>query len=128
MWKEIPFVAMVVYGVLSNISGRLSDVALNLGASKRQVFLHVLLPLAIPSVITAFIIIFSYSFGAFEVPYLLGATFPKALPVSAYIEYINIDLSNRPYAMVYNIMLMLISLISIWVIQKAIRLVFRCRR
>lgn len=118
-WKEIPFVAMVVYTVLNNISERLSDVALNLGANRRQVFLYIILPLIMPSIFSAFIIIFAFSFGAYEVPFLLGPTSPKALPVKAYVEYTNPNLANRPYAMVINMILTFISIALVWLYFKA---------
>ena len=50
-------------------------------------------------------IIFAFSFGAYEVPFLLGPTTPNALPVKAYIEYSSPELFNRPYAMVINCIL-----------------------
>lgn len=118
VWKEVPFIAMVVYTVLSNVNDKLSEVALNLGANKRQVFWHILMPLIMPSIASAFIIIFAFSFGAFEVPYLLGPTTPKTLPVQAYIEYTNPDLTNRPYAMVINMILAFISFILVWLYHK----------
>lgn len=122
LWKEIPFIAMVVYTVLANINDRLTQVALNLGASKGQIFWHVLLPLAMPSIISSFIIIFAFSFGAYEVPYLLGPTSPKALAVQAYVEYSHPDLANRPYAMAVNSILTIISFILIWIYEKSFRI------
>jgi putative spermidine/putrescine transport system permease protein len=127
LWKEIPFVAMVVYTVLSNINNKLSEVALNLGANKRQVFWYVLLPLIMPSIASSFIIIFAFSFGAFEIPYLLGPTSPKTLPVKAYIEYINSDLSHRPYTMVINMILTFVSVVLIWLYQKTFKMFSRYR-
>ncbi|SHH65596.1 putative spermidine/putrescine transport system permease protein [Sporobacter termitidis DSM 10068] len=102
LWKEIPFVILVVVTVMANINGSLGEAAQNLGASKWKVFINVTLPLCLPSIATSFIIIFAYSFGAYELPFLLGATQPKALPVQAYVEYIYPDLAHRPYAMVLN--------------------------
>jgi len=128
LWKEIPFVAMVVYTILSNINDKLSDVAHNLGANNRQVFFHVLLPLIMPSVFSAFIIIFAFSFGAYELPFLLGPTTPKALPVKAYIEYTNPNLANRPYAMVINIILTFVSLILVWLYNKSFELISKYDR
>lgn len=128
LWKEIPFIAMVVYGVLSNISGQLSEVALNLGANRRQVFRYILLPLIMPIAASAFIIVFAFSFGAFEVPYLLGPTNPKALPVKAYIEYTNPNLTNRPYAMVINMILTFFSIIMVWLYQKSFQAISKFNR
>ena len=50
---------------------------------------------------------------------LLGPTQPKALSVQAFIEYNNPVLANRPYAMVYNILITLIALILTWLYYKA---------
>ncbi len=120
LWKEIPFVAMVVYTFFNNINKSLEEAALNLGASKNQYFWNVLLPLSWPSVFSSFIIIFAFSFGAFEVPYLLGPTWPRTLPVQAFIEYSNPDIFNRPNAMAVNVILILISVILVWIYDKAL--------
>ncbi len=123
IWKEVPFIAMVVYTVLSNISDKLSDAALNLGANRRQVFWKILLPLIMPSILSSYIIIFAFSFGAFEVPYLLGPTSPKTLPVQAYIEYTNPNLAHRPYTMVINMILTFYSIILVWLYSKTFKLI-----
>ncbi|MBS4538044.1 ABC transporter permease subunit [Clostridium sp. D2Q-11] len=128
IWKEIPFIAMVVYTVLKNINDKLRDVALNLGSDKKQVFFHILLPLMMPSIISSFIIVFAFSFGAFEAPYLLGPTSPKALPVKAFIEYNNPDLTNRPYAMVINMILTFFSVMFILIYYKVFNLINRYSR
>lgn len=123
LWKEIPFIAMIVYTVLSNINEKLSEAALNLGANRRQVFFRIILPLIMPSVLSSFIIIFAFSFGAFEVPYLLGPTTPKTLPVKAYIEYTNPDLTHRPYTMVINMILTFYSFLLVWLYSKTFKLI-----
>lgn len=128
LWKEIPFVALTTYTILSKVSNKLSDVAYNLGANKRQVFFHVLLPLIMPSIFSSFIIIFAFSFGAYEVPLLLGPTQPKALAVQAFIEYNNPVLQNRPYAMVINILITSIALILTWLYFKAFRRIYKYTR
>ena len=123
LWKEIPFIAMVVYTVLSNINEKLSEAALNLGANRRQVFFRIIFPLIMPSILSSFIIIFAFSFGAFEVPYLLGPTTPKTLPVKAYIEYTNPDLTHRPYTMVINMILAFYSFLLVWLYSKTFKLI-----
>ncbi|SNS83669.1 putative spermidine/putrescine transport system permease protein [Anaerovirgula multivorans] len=122
VWKGTPFIAMVVYTVLSNMNNRLSEVALNLGATNKQVFWHVLIPLTMPSIFSSFIIIFAFSFGAYEVPFLIGPTAPRALPVQAYAEYMNADLRHRPYTMTINMVLTFISFLCIWIYHKTFKL------
>lgn len=118
IYKGIPFIALTVYNILRSIDSRLEEVAKNLGANKYQVFRFVVLPQIIPSVISSFIIIFAFSFGSFEVPYLIGATNPKALPVNAYINYISLDLGQRPIAMAMNTILTCISFILLILYNK----------
>lgn len=125
IWKEVPYIAMVIYTMLGNINEKLMEVSINLGATKKQTFRYVLLPLAMPSIITSFIIIFAFSFGAFEVPYLLGSTGLKTIAVKAYIEYSKPDLLNRPYTMAINSILTLLSIALIWIYQKTFRLLGR---
>lgn len=111
IYKGIPFIALTVYNILRTLDNKLENVAINLGANKFCVFRFIVLPQIMPTIISSFIIIFAFSFGSFEVPYLIGPTTPKSLPVSAYTNYISLDLSNRPLAMAINTILSIISFI-----------------
>lgn len=117
IWKATPFIAMVVFDILKSVSNRLEEAAYNLGASEWQSFRFVILPLIAPTLLTNFIIIFAFSFGAFEIPYLLGPTSPRALPILSYIEYTNPDLSHRPYTMAINMLLTSICLLMVALIR-----------
>ncbi|GAB6137776.1 ABC transporter permease [Halanaerobaculum tunisiense] len=125
LWKEIPFIALVTYTVLKHINDSFSQVAANLGANARQIFWKIYFPLALPSIGTAFIIVFAFSFGAFEIPYLLGPTYPKTLPVLAYQRYASSDLTQRPYAMVIAITLAAICFGLIYLYKRLFDLVLR---
>lgn len=111
IYKGMPFIAITVYNILKSLDVRLEDVALNLGSNKFQVLKLVIMPQIMPTILSSFIVIFAFSFGSFEVPYLIGATNPKALPVNAYINYINTDLAQRPLSMAMNSILTGISFI-----------------
>lgn len=110
LWKEIPFVILMVVTIMEKINLSLGEAARNLGASRFKTFQRITLPLCFPTIITAFLIIFAYSFGAYEIPFLLGVTSPKALPVLAYLEYIHPDLTHRPYAMALNGLMVVLSI------------------
>lgn len=110
LWKEIPFVILMVVTIMEKIDLSLGEAALNLGASKLKAFSSITLPLCFPAVLTSFIVIFAYSFGAYEIPFLLGTTAPKAFPVLAYVKYIHPDLTHRPYAMALNGIMVVLSL------------------
>ncbi len=112
LWKEIPFIIYFVIALMANIDGSLGEAATNLGANKLQAFMKVTLPLCMNTVLSGFLIIFVFALGAYELPFILGATIPKALPVLAYLEYTKPDLRARPYAMAINGILIVISLIA----------------
>ena len=112
LWKEIPFIVYFVIALMANIDGKLGEAAVNLGAGKVQAFFRVTLPLCANTIYSGFLIIFVFALGAYELPFILGATTPKALPVQAYIQYTHPDLRNRPYAMALNGLIMTISLLS----------------
>lgn len=109
MWKEIPFVAYFSLALMSSVNKTLGEASENLGASKLKSFFYVTLPLSMPAIRKAFLIILTFSFGAYDLPFLLGATIPKALPVQAHIEYIHPDLRHRPYAMAINGLILIIT-------------------
>lgn len=108
LWKEIPFVAYFSLALMAGVNDTLGEAAENLGASPLRAFLAVTLPLSLPAVSQAFLIIFLFAFGGYELPLLLGATLPKALPVYAHLAYMHPDLRQRPAAMaLYGVILLL---------------------
>jgi putative spermidine/putrescine transport system permease protein len=109
VWKEVPFIALVVLAALRGVAGELEEVARTLGAGAWQRFWYVVFPVISPSVVAASLLVFAFTFGAFEVPYLLGKSYPTMLPVMAYEEYREIDLSARPAAMAINVLIALIT-------------------
>lgn len=111
VWKEMPFVALVVLAALRGVAGELEDVARTLGANAWQRFWYVVFPVISPGIIAASLIVFAFTFGAFEVPYLLGKSYPTILPVMAYNEYRDLDLAARPVAMAINVLIAVITAI-----------------
>jgi putative spermidine/putrescine transport system permease protein len=96
VWKEIPFIALMILAVLRRTGIELLEVGRTLKAGRWQRFHYITLPTIYPSLGAACLIVFAYTFGAFEVPFLLGQTFPMMLPVWAYKNYSDVDLLARP--------------------------------
>lgn len=111
VWKEAPFVAYFVLAFMSSISRTLGEAAENLGACPIRSFWEVTLPLSLPVISKAFLIIFIFAFGGYELPFLLGSTVPKALSVEAYLTYTLPDLLDRPIAMAMNGVILLLSVL-----------------
>jgi putative spermidine/putrescine transport system permease protein len=109
VWKEVPFIALVVLAGLRGVAGELEEVARTLGANAWQRFWYVVFPVIAPGVVAASLIVFAFTFGAFEVPFLLGRSYPTILPVMAYDEYRSVNLADRPVAMAINVLIALIT-------------------
>ncbi|ROO51988.1 carbohydrate ABC transporter membrane protein 1 (CUT1 family) [Micromonospora sp. Llam0] len=95
VWKEAPFVLIVVLAALGGPVGEHEQVAATLGASPRQVLRRVTLPLLAPSILAVAVLIFAFTLGAYEVPALLGRAYPQPLPVLAYQRFTAAELSGR---------------------------------
>ncbi|HYF84631.1 MAG TPA: ABC transporter permease subunit [Clostridia bacterium] len=121
VWKEVPFAALVLYATMKTIGAKFYDSAYNLGASELQYIMNVLVPLTLPSILSTFSILFAFNFGAFEVPFLIGPSYPKALPVLGYISYLSPDLKNRPETMAVNILITVICLLALYAYSKAVK-------
>ena len=121
LWKEVPFAALVLYTTMKTIGSRFCDSAYNLGAGELQYVANVLVPLSLPSILSTFSILFAFNFGAFEVPFLIGPSYPRTLPVLGYISYLSPDLKSRPETMAINILITLICLLSLYIYNKSVK-------
>lgn len=97
--KGTPFAMLLVMALLLHLDARQIQTAKMLGASKTTIFLRIVLPRVAPAMHTAFIILFLYSFGAFDIPYVLSESRPGMLSIRVYNLYFKQDLANRPEAM-----------------------------
>lgn len=68
----LPFFVLTLLAALKNIPVSLEEAARNLGASRGRVFLHVVLPLSVPGLVSAASLSFAGALSAFLFPELLG--------------------------------------------------------
>lgn len=72
VYVSLPFTILPIYSALERMNRSYLEASMDLGAGQWQTFRHVLLPLAMPGVITAAIITFIPALGQFLTPDLLG--------------------------------------------------------
>lgn len=111
VWKEVPFIGLVVLAILQSVGPQYEEIARTLGANRWQRFWYVLLPLIMPGIISTSIIVFAFVFASYEIPLLLGVRYPTTLPVLAFQSYQNPDLTLRPQAMAISVILTVISIL-----------------
>ncbi len=81
-----PIAYLALRGVLAGINPTLEDAAMNVGASRAQVFWRVVFPLSLPGVASAFLVVLIESMADFGNPLVLaGASFPMLAP-QAFLE------------------------------------------
>ena len=68
----LPFMVLPIYSVLLGISPALMPAAATLGASPIRAFRHVLLPLALPGVMSGMLLVFMVALGYYITPALVG--------------------------------------------------------
>ena len=116
VWKEVPFIGLILLAKMQTIGPEHEAAARSLGAGPFQAFTHVLLPLLMPALVAASAVVFAFALGAYEIPLLLGAHAPEALPVLAWQGFTDVDLASRPqaYAMSMLIAALGVALLAIY--------------
>ncbi|MCK6452218.1 MAG: iron ABC transporter permease [Alphaproteobacteria bacterium] len=81
-----PIAYLALRPVLAAIGGNIEEMAFSLGSSRWRVFRTVTLPLAVPGLANAFLLLFAASLADFATPLILaGSRFP-VLPTEAYLQ------------------------------------------
>ncbi|GAB5491973.1 MAG: ABC transporter permease subunit [Phototrophicaceae bacterium] len=125
VWKELPFIGVIVLAVLQSLGQDYEDIARSLGANSWQRFRYVILPLIMPGVLSASIIVFAFTFGSYEVPALLGVRYPRMLPVTSLRFFTDPDLNSRAEGMAMSMIIAFIVLILVllymWISRRSVR-------
>lgn len=81
VWHNVPIMIVILSAVMGAIPSDIAAAARNLGATPWQVFTKITVPLSLPGISAATLLVFIGVFGAFSIPSLLGAAYPQAVAV-----------------------------------------------
>lgn len=109
--KEIPFLTIIVLTILRSQPIGYDVVAENLGANRWQRIRYVTIPQVLPALLAGALLVFGFIFSSYEVPGLMGISYPKALPVLALRFFLDPDLRARSEGMVISLITTLIVLV-----------------
>ncbi|OEH92297.1 hypothetical protein BFG57_02845 [Bacillus solimangrovi] len=122
LWKEIPFVVLMLIPIYEQIDSRLEEVIRMEGGGKWHQFKDARWPFLWPFLVEIGVIIFAFMVGAFEVPYLLGATSPKMTAVLSFEWFYQGGWLKRPDALagmfVISIIILVITMVVLGTTQK----------
>jgi putative spermidine/putrescine transport system permease protein len=109
VWKEVPFITMILLANLQSLGADYEAVARSHGASRLQALRFVILPMLAPALMRACVVVFVFAFGAYEIPLILGQNYPASLPVLAYRAFSDVDLASRPEALAMGVVIAILS-------------------
>jgi len=79
IWKNIPFVLLILAGSLASIRDDTIDAARNLGAGGSAILFRIYIPLAMPGILVSMILMFIKAFGDFAITSVAGPTYPSSI-------------------------------------------------
>ncbi|UCH60975.1 MAG: ABC transporter permease, partial [Anaerolineales bacterium] len=107
----IPFAVLPMYASIEKFDYSLMEAAADLGANTRRAFLRVMLPMTLPGVVAAFVLVFVPVVGAFITPDLLGGG--KVEMIGTLINRQFGVARNWPFGSAISFILMLLVLIGV---------------
>ncbi|KGP71756.1 ABC transporter permease [Pontibacillus yanchengensis] len=115
MGKEIPFVILMLLPIYAQQNSQYHDLVRTLGGNRWHRFKDAEWPWVYPVLLETGVILFSFIFSAYEIPYLLGATFPEMISILTYDWFYAGDWSERPLAFAAMIFTSVIIGIIAWI-------------
>lgn len=120
VFKGTAYVLSVIYLIMKKNDYKYFEVVKLMNVEYGRYVRDILLPNSIDSLITSFLILFSFSFGAYELPYMIGNTSNKLLPVIAYEKYLSPNLYDKPIFLSINLVMIIIGIIIIVIYKKVL--------
>ena len=88
----LPYAVFPIYTAMREIDRRLENAARSMGAGTAEVIWHVILPLIVPGIAAAALLVFIVSTGFFITPVILGS--PSDMMISNLVDYYVHELIN----------------------------------
>lgn len=116
VYDFLPFMVLPLYNVLSKMDKNIINAARDLGANNVQTFLHIILPLSVPGIISGITMVFVPALTTFVISELLGGS--KILLIGNVIEQEFKQGSNWNAGSGLSLVLMIFIIISMALIAK----------
>lgn len=112
----LPFMVLPLYSSIEKLDFSLLEAAQDLGASRLQTLLKVILPLTLPGIVAGSILVFVPALGMFIIPDLLGGA--KSMLIGNLIQNQFLAARNWPFGSAASIIMMIVSLGLIFLYQR----------
>jgi phosphate transport system permease protein len=136
---ELPVIITTARGALNSVPYSFREASLSLGVSRWQTIRHVVLPNALPGILTGAILSIArvsgetapilFTAAAFYVPHLPGSIFDQVMALPYHLYIISTQIPNMPANIIYGVALVLLMMVlTISGVAIFARIYFRKRR
>jgi spermidine/putrescine transport system permease protein len=119
VYEYLPYALLTLYAAVEKLSESPVNAARVLGASRLQAFFRVELPLTMPGVAAAFILVFLFAMGEVVMPAVLGAG--KVYTFGSYVWDLYFKARDFFSGSVLSLVLAALSLLATYVVVRTIR-------
>ncbi len=116
VYNFIPFMILQIHAALAKLDKSLIEASNDLGANKLQTFLHVILPLSLPGVISGITLVFLPAVSSFFIPKLLGGG--NQLLVGNLIENYFITTGDWNFGSAISLIMAIVIMLSMYLTKK----------
>ena len=116
VYEYLPFMILPIYNVMCKIDRNVIDAARDLGADTKTVFMHVIMPLSLPGVLSGIIMVFIPGISEFVIADILGGS--KVLLIGNVIDQEFSLTNNWHLGSGLSIVLMVFIFISLAIMNK----------
>ena len=82
VWKQTPFVTLLLAGAMASLDRSMIESARNLGASRLRILIEIILPQVLPTLLVGLILSFVTMMSVLSVPLMINAQSPTMLTAS----------------------------------------------
>jgi putative spermidine/putrescine transport system permease protein len=121
IWKNIPFVLLILSSSLASIRDDTIDAARNLGAGAFSILFRIFIPLTMPGILVSMILMFIKAFGDFAITSTAGPNYPPSIALR--MRNTATLFQEWDKAAVLGVVIIVVTLIITWLYSRLAELV-----
>lgn len=123
VYTLLPFMILPLYASIEKLDNRFIEASYDLGASKLQTFIYVILPITTPGILAGSLLVFLPSLGLFYIPDILGGA--KNILIGNLIKDQFLNSRNWPFGAAASNILMIVMAFMLFAYYKSVKAINR---
>ncbi len=123
VYTLLPFMILPLYAAIEKFDKRYIEASYDLGASKTQTFINVIIPITTPGIISGSLLVFLPALGLFYIPDILGGA--KNILIGNLIKDQFLNSRNWPFGAAASNILMVVMAFMLFAYYKSVKTINR---